>query len=75
VSDAGAHADGAHAQLTARFALHAEDGQDAAAAAAELIHRLQEVASLPDCACDLDVEVQWPDAAANGGGLASARNR
>lgn len=55
---------GARANVTARFALHADRGQDVAGAAAELIRRLQEMANLPRCAYELDVDVQWPDAPA-----------
>lgn len=51
------------ANVTARFALQADSGQDVAGAAAELIRRLQEMANLPQCAYELDVDVQWPDAA------------
>jgi hypothetical protein len=50
----------ASAEVRARFALHAGSGRDAADGAAELIHRLQEMTSLPRCACDLDVSVEWP---------------
>jgi hypothetical protein len=50
----------AQAEVTARFALHAGSGKDAADGAAELIHRLQEMTSLRSCACDLDVSVEWP---------------
>ena len=55
---------GAKASLTASFTLHADREQDVATAAAELIRRLQEMASLPRCAYDLDVDVQWPAARA-----------
>lgn len=48
-----------HALVTARFELHADSG-DAAPAAAELIRRLQEMASLPECGYDLDVSIEWP---------------
>jgi hypothetical protein len=51
---------GPRASLTARFTLHAEREQDVAEAAAELIRRLQEMTSEPDCAYELDVDVQWP---------------
>jgi hypothetical protein len=61
------------AQVTASFQLQADLGEDAAAGAAELIRRLQEIGSLPHCACDLDVSVQWPHAAANGSSTPSAR--
>jgi hypothetical protein len=47
--------------VTAHFALQANSGQDVASAAAELIRRLQEMANLPQCAYELDVDVQWPD--------------
>ncbi len=62
------------ANVTARFALQADSGQDVAGAAAELIRRLQEMANLPQCAYELDVDVQWPDAdrpLAGGGAPAS----
>lgn len=49
----------AHALVTARFELHA-DGGDASPAAAELVRRLQEMASLPECGYDLDVSIEWP---------------
>jgi hypothetical protein len=55
---------GARAQVTAHFTLEAERGQDVAGAAAELIRRLQEMANLPGCAYELDVDVRWPDASA-----------
>lgn len=55
---------GARAQVTAHFTLDAERGQDVAGAAAELIRRLQEMANLPQCAYELDVDVRWPDASA-----------
>ncbi len=55
---------GARAHVTAHFTLHAERGQDVADAAAELIRRLQEMANLPRCAYELDVDVRWPDASA-----------
>lgn len=64
---------GAQAQVTACFQLQADPGEDAAAGAAELIRRLQEIGSLPHCACDLDVSVQWPGAATNGSTTASRR--
>jgi hypothetical protein len=51
------------ANVTASFALQADSVQDVAGAAAELIRRLQEMANLPQCAYELDVDVQWPDAA------------
>lgn len=63
---------GAHAELAARFTLHADREQDVAQAAAELIRRLQEMASLPDCAYDLDIDVQWPAAKALASGGAGA---
>lgn len=49
----------AHALVVARFELHA-DGGDAAPATAELVRRLQEMASLPECGYDLDVSIEWP---------------
>jgi hypothetical protein len=74
VSAHGAHSDsGSQAQVTARFQLQAAPGEDAAAGAAELIRRLQEIGSLPHCACDLDVSVRWPGAASNGSTTASTR--
>jgi len=51
-----------HAEITARFTLHADPGDSLADAAAELIGRLQEMANLPRCAYELDVDVQWPAA-------------
>jgi hypothetical protein len=60
------------ANLTARFTLHADGERDVAQAAAELIRRLQEMASLPDCAYELDVDVQWPAAKALSPGGESA---
>lgn len=48
------------ANVTAHFTLYAQQGEDVAAAAAELIRRLQEMANLPQCAYELDVDVQWP---------------
>jgi hypothetical protein len=69
----GAYPDGVKAQVTARFQLQADPGEDAAAGAAELIRRLQEIGSLPHCACDLDVSVQWPGVSVNGSSTASAR--
>jgi len=51
-----------HAEITARFTLHADRGESLADAAAELIGRLQEMANLPRCAYELDVDVQWPQA-------------
>jgi hypothetical protein len=63
---------GGRANLTASFTLHANREQDVAQAAAELIRRLQEMASLPDCAYELDVDVQWPAAKALAPGGAGA---
>ena len=63
---------GARASLTASFTLHADREQDVAQATAELIRRLQEMASLPDCAYELDVDVQWPAAKALAPGGAGA---
>jgi hypothetical protein len=51
-----------HVEVTARFTLHSDRGESLADAAAELIGRLQEMANLPRCAYELDVDVQWPDA-------------
>lgn len=61
---------GAHASVTASFTLHADRGQDVAGAAAELIRRLQEMTNLPQCAYELDVDVQWPDSPALAPGAA-----
>lgn len=44
----------------ARFELRADQAEDAATAAGELIARLQEMTSRPQCACDLDVSIEWP---------------
>lgn len=47
------------ASVTAHFTLHSERGEDVASGAAELIRRLQEIANLPQCAYELDVDVDW----------------
>jgi hypothetical protein len=56
------HGQGSRANVTAHFAFIAGSGEQTADAAAELIHRLQEMANLPACAYELDIDVEWPAA-------------
>lgn len=57
-------AGGAHARVEVCFELRGDGRPQVAAAAAELIDRLQELANRSDCECDLDVSMGWRAGAA-----------
>lgn len=71
---------GSKASVTAHFTLSGGSGEQTADATAELIRRLQEMANLPQCAYELDIDIEWPSAAAKssaapGQGLPSPGSR
>ena len=44
--------------VQAIFSVHGDDDEGAYAALTELIDRLNQVANLPECECDLDISVE-----------------
>ena len=55
-------------RVQAVFAVRGEDEERAYAMATELIDRLNAVANLPECECDLDISVERAHALAQGSG-------
>lgn len=51
--------DGAEALVEVSFKLRGSTREAVAAAAAELIDRLQELANRSDCECDVEVSLAW----------------
>jgi hypothetical protein len=63
-----AAAAGTGVSVTAVFAVQGPDEDAAYAVVAELIDRLNAVANLPECECDLDITVQRSSTVAQDGG-------
>jgi hypothetical protein len=55
-------------RVQAVFAVRGEDEEHAYAIAAELIDRLNAVANLPECECDVDISVERTPAHGQGSG-------
>jgi hypothetical protein len=55
-------------RVQAVFAVRGEDEEQAYAVATELIDRLNAVANLPECECDLDISVERVPAQGQGSG-------
>jgi hypothetical protein len=45
--------------LVVEVVFHVSDEQHGRTVAARMIDRAQEIANLPECECDLDVNVRW----------------
>ncbi len=57
-----------HLRVQAVFAVRGEDEDRAYAIATELIDKLNAVANLPECECDLDISVERAHALSQGSG-------
>ena len=55
-------------RVQAVFAVRGEDEEQAYAVVAELIDRLNAVANLPECECDVDISVERVPAQGQGSG-------